>query len=223
MTTKPSTGRLIIIMQKIILASASNERKRLLDQIRLPFEVVVSNYPEKLNQHLDPKQTVKQLAYGKAETVADQWPDALVIGADTVIFCDNRVVGKPKDHLDAQEILSFLRGKRHTVYTGLALVCKALGKKIIQVVKTAIWMRQYTDQEIEAYIATGEPLGKAGAYAILENGNKLIEKIDGDIYNVAGLPVGVLIKTLSTFGITLGENWHNHFTIGFKESRFLVK
>lgn len=196
----------------MILASASFERKRLLEQMGLSFEVIVSNYPEKIYERLAPQEIVRRLSYGKANAVAVQRPDAVVIGADTVIVCAHRVIGKPKDAADARDILRFLAGRRHYALTGLTIIDKKAGRQTTRTVKTTVWMKNYSLDEIDAYTATKEPFGKAGAYAILGSGHKLMEKIAGDPYNVAGLPVRLLMKLLPLYGIRIGQM--NRFLTG---------
>lgn len=190
-------------MRKIILASTSPRRKELLEQIGLQFAIEGSNYEEDLNLDLEPKELVKHLSLGKAQDVANKHKgeDAVVIGADTVIAFNGKVVGKPHTKERAVEILKSFSGKGHTVLTGFTLVDCKIGKMESLAVETKVFFRDITDEEIEKYVATGEPLDKAGAYALQGKGAILVEKIEGDFSNAIGLPLTSLVIKLKEFGI----------------------
>lgn len=186
-------------MRTLILASASPRRHALLTQTGLDFKIVPSNYQEDMALKLKPAELAKKLSRGKAEEVAKRYKDAVVIGADTFVIFKNDVLGKPKTPEKARVMLRMLSGKTNSVITGYTIMDK---KQIIsRAVETKIFMRKYSNKEIETYIKTGEPLQRAGAYAIQEIGGNLIEGIDGDFFNVIGLPIFELLGDLKKFGI----------------------
>jgi len=181
-------------MKKIILASTSPRRKALLEKAGVVFDIEPSNYEEEMHLPMPPAELAKYLSRKKAESVASAHLDALVISADTFIAHEGKVLGKPHTPERAKETLRDLSGKAHSVITGFTVIEK--DKVISQSVETKVFFRELSDEEIEKYIATGEPLERAGAYAIQELGGALIEKIEGDYDNVVGLPVEEVIKVL---------------------------
>ena len=183
---------------RIILASASPRRRELLSQIGLDFEVMVSQVEEKVSSML-PERVVEELSAQKAEAVLAALPDSrenvLVIGADTVVAFEGTVMGKPKNAEDAYRMLNTLQGNVHQVYTGVTLCRKKDGQPPVFHTfyeKTDVTMYPMSGDEIKAYIATGEPMDKAGAYAIQGGCAAYIQGICGDYSNVVGLPVGRL-------------------------------
>lgn len=191
-------------MKQIILASASPRRKELLKQIGLTFRVVESNIEEVIETDIEPQELAEKLSLKKAEKIARTEKDALIIAADTLIVFQGKILGKPKDADDAYRTLAMLAGNIHTVITGLTVLDSSTGKLITKSVGTKVFMKEMNDEEIHRYIATGEPLDKAGAYGIQGKGALLIEKIEGDYFNVVGLPLFELRKVLTTsFGIDL--------------------
>ncbi len=190
-------------MKKIILASQSPRRKALLDQIGLLFEVHVSDFDESLVILENPVALVEQLSLEKAKTVAKKYSDAIIIGSDTVIVLDNKIIGKPKDAVDAKKILQSLSGKVHMVVTGLTVIDTATNKTITTSEKALVTIRDLSDKEIDAYVATGEPLDKAGAYGIQEKGGMFIPKVEGDYFTVVGLPMPKLVVILKEFGVSV--------------------
>ena len=175
-------------MSKIILASASPRRRELLKQIGLKFEIDPSSKEEVL-KGAGPAETVCELAEIKAEDVYSRYKaeDVLVIGADTIVAYEHRILGKPKNEMDSYNMLKIIQGKKHQVYTG---VCLRTGvEKECFYVKTDVFMREMTDETIWAYIASGEPADKAGSYGIQGLGAVLIKEIHGDYNNVVGLPI----------------------------------
>lgn len=185
----------------IILASQSPRRRELLAQMGVPqFEVVPALGEEIASPGLSSAQLVEVLSRQKAEEVAVQaGPDDVVIAADTVVAVDGQVLGKPHSIQQAHEMLSALSGREHTVYTGVT-VCRG-GQILTQHEATAVRFRPLTAQEIDAYIATGEPMDKAGSYGIQGRGALLVEGISGDYFNVVGLPVCRLGRMLTQFGV----------------------
>ena len=186
---------------KIILASQSPRRKELLERMGIrDFETISPNVDESAFHGLPPEELVRRLSAEKAAAVAGRaGEDAIVIAADTVVALEGAVLGKPADELDAFKMLSALSGVRHQVYTGVT-VCRGGEKQTAHEV-TDVTFRELSEREIEDYIATGEPMDKAGAYGIQGYGALLIQGISGDYYNVMGLPVCRLSGMLSHFGV----------------------
>ena len=186
---------------KIILASQSPRRKELLERMGIQdFETISPNVDESAFRGLPPEELVRRLSAEKAAAVAGRaGEDAIVIAADTVVALEGAVLGKPADELDAFKMLSALSGVRHQVYTGVT-VCRGGEKQTAHEV-TDVTFRELSEEEIEHYIATGEPMDKAGAYGIQGYGALLIQGISGDYYNVMGLPVCRLSGMLARFGV----------------------
>jgi septum formation protein len=190
-------------MKRIVLASASPRRKELLEQIGLQFEIEPSNHDEELQDDLTPHEMAKALSLEKARAVASKNKNAIIIAADTFIVIDEKIVGKPHTDDQARDMLILLNGKSHLVITGYTILDTDDGKLVVRSVETTVHMRGLTPDEIEAYIATGEPIGKAGAYAIQGLGSVFIEGIEGDYSNVVGLPLSALAASLTEFGFHL--------------------
>ena len=180
------------------MASSSPRRRRLLEQIGVPFEVIDPGDVESASGR--PEEQVIENAVAKARRVAERLGEGLVVGADTVVVIGGRVLGKPGDASEAEEMLRALSGSVHRVLTGIAVVDAASGRTEADVVATAVRMRPLSEDEIAAYVATGEPLGKAGGYAIQGVGALLVEEIRGCFYNVVGLPLSRLDALLRRFG-----------------------
>ena len=189
-----------------ILASGSPRRSELLNNLGLRPRVMPADVDETPLPDEEPKMMVKRLAMMKALHVAKAYAgkDVLVIGADTCVHVDGRVLGKPKSEDEAKEMLALLSGRSHEVYTGYAAVrCEDM-QTVAGSEETRVRMKPLSDGEIAAYVRSGEPMGKAGAYGIQEKGSLLIEKIEGDYFNVVGLPVCALGERLKKeFGISL--------------------
>lgn len=183
---------MISARQRVILASASPRRKELLSYIIPNFEVIPSGIDEVATGA--PEDQVKQLAADKAADIAKQYPDALVIGADTLVAVDDRVLGKPADEAEAADMLRLLSGREHRVYTGVAVVSN--GHVNANVNMTHVQFAKLSDEEIHEYIGTGEPMDKAGAYGIQGYCGKYIVGIRGDYFNVMGLPLNMLYNML---------------------------
>ena len=182
----------------IVLASQSPRRRELLERLGLPFRTLVPDIDERMDRPLPPAELVAVISGEKARAAqALAGPEAIVIAADTVVALDGAVLGKPAGEADAARMLSALAGRTHHVYTGLTVL---RGERVRTVSEeTAVTFRPLTEQEIAAYVRTGEPLDKAGAYGIQGYGALLVEGIRGDYYNVMGLPVcrlGLLLKEL---------------------------
>ncbi len=174
-------------MKKIILASTSPRRQELFAQLNMPFECVASSYEEDMTKDLPPEELVQELALGKAEDVAVKYPDAIVVGGDTVVVFGGKVQGKPRDAANAQTILRSYSGQCVAIITGIAVVSsKSTATKAIT---SNVCLKQLSDEEIDDYIATGEPMDKAGAFAVQGIGRKLVERIEGDLDAIMGFPI----------------------------------
>lgn len=181
----------------VVLASASPRRRELLEQIGLPFTVVPSLAEETIPAGLTPSMAVQALSLLKAGDVARTQPhEALIIGADTVVVLDGEILTKPKNEDEAFAMLRRLSGRKHQVLTGITVFRRKDGKSVSVTEETNVYFKQLSDAEIEAYVKTKEPLDKAGAYGIQGLGGLFIEKIEGDYYNVVGLPLFRLGKLL---------------------------
>ncbi|WP_300269327.1 Maf family protein [uncultured Flavonifractor sp.] len=185
----------------IILASKSPRRRALLEQMGVKdFRILTPDIDEHMDRELPPAELVRQISLEKAQAVAAQAdPNAVIIAADTVVALDGVVLGKPADEEEAFRMLSLLSGNRHQVYTGLTVLRRE--QVFSQWEETSVTFRPLTAEEIEAYIATGEPMDKAGAYGIQGYGALFIEGISGDYYNVMGLPVCRLGQILGQLGM----------------------
>ena len=185
---------------RIILASQSPRRRELLERMGISqFDVIPAKGEERSDPNLTPEQLVEELSRQKAAEIAADHPDALIIAADTVVAVDGSVLGKPHSREDAQDMLKRLSGREHTVYTGVTV---RLGDRADTGHEAAaVRFRPLSEADIAHYVATGEPMDKAGAYGIQGYGAMLVEGIDGDYYNVMGLPVCRLARMLAGFGL----------------------
>ena len=188
-------------MAKIVLASGSPRRRELLTRMGIAdFDVRVPETEETYPPNLSPQETVEYISREKARAAAALCrPDEIVITADTMVFLDGARLGKPRDEAHALEMLTALQGRRHTVCTGVT-VCRG-DYADTQSEETEVFFRPATEQELRAYIRTGEPMDKAGAYGIQGRGALLVEKIHGDFFNVMGLPVLRLSRMLLPLGV----------------------
>lgn len=192
-------------MRKIVLASASPRRAALLRQIGLPFEVVESGLDEDEVKERDPKLLAGQLALRKAKAVAETVSDGVIIAADTVVCVDGRLLGKPVDADEAVAMLRSLSGRCHNVITGLALIAQPEGRIESHVECTSVYMRTLLSEEIDWYVASGEPFDKAGGYGIQGKAAVFVERLDGCYYNVVGLPLTALWRLFGSLGIRIWE------------------
>lgn len=188
----------------IILASASSRRQDILNIFDLDFTVEPSNIDERINID-DPYELVKELAYNKAKSISCNKPGSLVIGADTIVYVNGKVLGKPKSKDDAYKMLRELSGKQHEVVTGVALLCENRNIHIKDYESTKVFFKSLSDDEIFSYIDTGEPLDKAGSYGIQGFASAFIERIEGCYFNVVGLPTNKLYTLLGRNGVNLLE------------------
>ena len=190
-------------MKKIILASSSPRRKNLLSQIGLEFEVDPSDYQEDLTLKMEPKELAEHLSLGKAKDVAKRHKDSIIIAGDTFCVFEKEILGKPHTPERAKEMLQKLNGKSHSIITGFTIIDTETNKQVSKSIETKVYFRNISEEEIDAYIATGEPLEKAGAYAMQHLGGLFIEKIEGDYFNIIGLPILPLSIELKNFGINI--------------------
>jgi len=190
-------------MKTIILASASPRRKELLEKIGLRFKVEPSNYEENMHSALEPHELAQKISLKKAEAVASKHKNAVVIAADTFIVFGGQILGKPHTEKEAREMLEAISGESHSVITGFSIIDTVTNKRLSKSVETKIHIRILTSAEIDAYVKSKEPLDKAGAYAIQGLGAVFVEKIEGDYFNVIGLPLSALTEALKEFGINI--------------------
>ena len=182
--------------RKIILASASPRRKELLEKLDLDFSVCPADIDDSLLPDEDAAMYPLRTAVQKAMAVAKTAEDALVIAADTVVAVDDDILGKPRDEAEAKAMLQRLSGREHIVITGIGVVDTASGRTLSATEQTIVYFHPLRDEEIDAYIATGECMDKAGSYGIQGKGSLLVRKIDGDYFNVMGLPLSRLYRLL---------------------------
>lgn len=184
-------------MPKIILASSSPRRKELMELAGYDFEVICADIVEVIPEEAMPQEVVMSLALQKAQAVAAEHKEAVVIGSDTVVALDGKILGKPHSEQEACEMLRSLSGRTHKVFTGVAIVCGGKVKNFFD--ETDVEFYSLGDDEIKKYVATGEPTDKAGAYGIQGKGSVLVKRINGDFFSVMGLPIAKLYREMSDF------------------------
>jgi len=200
---QPNRPNIFSTRAQLILASASPRRRELLENLGLMFSVEVADIVERPNVHETPQQFVLRAAKEKAQAISRYHPDAWVIGADTVVLLDNLILGKPVDAGEAQQLLTRLAGRWHEVLTGFCLCRKDDPHLNASVVTTAVKFVDFDVSVATAYVQTGEPLDKAGAYGIQGKGGFLVERINGSYSNVVGLPLAEVIQALLQLGIII--------------------
>jgi septum formation protein len=186
---------------KLILASKSPRRRYLLEQAGLDFSVIPSEFDERSVPPSSLATYVKRLAEAKAEDISERHPDGWIIGADTIVFINNSILGKPRSRAEARSMLRSLSAKTHQVYTGYCICCRDKGRLFSDFVKTDVCFKKLTEKEIDWYIDSGEPFDKAGAYAIQGLGTFLVRSINGSYTNVVGLPVCEVLEFLINEGV----------------------
>lgn len=189
-------------MKKIILASGSPRRRELLEQIGVKFEIHKAEGEEKITSSI-PEEAVKELSLQKAKEVSGKYDGDVIIGADTVVAVDGQILGKPADRADAVRMLRLLQGKNHQVVTGVTVLLKKNGRTVNFAEVTKVYIFPMTEEQIEQYIETGEPMDKAGAYGIQGKFAVYVSGIEGDYNNVVGLPVGRLYQETLAAGVDL--------------------
>lgn len=188
-------------MANIVLASASPRRQELLRRIGITdFDIRIPEVEERFPEGLTPPQVVSYISREKSDAVPCA-PEEIVITADTMVFLDDQRLGKPADEADALRMLTALQGRRHTVCTGVTV--RQGERRLTEAESTAVYFRPASESELRAYIRTGEPMDKAGSYGVQGKGALLVERLDGDFFNVMGLPVLRLSRMLERFGVFL--------------------
>jgi septum formation protein len=182
------------VASPLLLASSSPQRRAILDQLGLPFDIVVPRYEEHDPPDADPVALVREHARGKADSVAAEADGRLVLGVDTTVVCEGRVYAKPADVADAERMLEALGGRTHEVVSGLCLLTP--GWEVVETETTRVTFRALTPRDLASYLATLEWEGRAGGYAIQGRGAALVERIEGDYLNVVGLPATLLVRLL---------------------------
>ncbi|NOX18478.1 MAG: septum formation inhibitor Maf [Chlorobi bacterium] len=186
--------------KQVYLASKSPRRRKLLKQIGLKFKSFSVDLDERFFENESPTKTVKRLADEKLKAATELKEEGIFITADTIVVVENKIIGKPKNKKDAVRLLKMLSGKKHTVYTGIAVAEKPGTLKIVDCVKTDVYFRDLNEKEIKDYVNGGSPMDKAGAYGIQDDfGAVFIKKINGCYYNVVGLPLEKLYSILQEF------------------------
>jgi septum formation protein len=191
--------------RKVVLSSKSPRRRELFARLGIPFVIRPSSANERGLEAKSPREFALKAALLKAKTIAKSYEDAVIVAADTVVTIDGDILGKPVDEADAMAILKRLSGKSHEVITAVIVSDLKTGSSLLDTVTTTVWFRELSDEEIEEYIETGDPMDKAGAYGIQTIGDKFVERIDGDYDNVVGLPVKkvreLMAGILGKFGV----------------------
>jgi len=187
----------------LVLASISPRRRELINLLGVEFTFTAVEVDESPRDHESPQAMVQRLSRAKAEGGARAFREAIVIGADTIGWLDNEIIGKPRDSAEAVRMLQRLRARAHIVYSGITV--KHGARVATHIVTTTVWMRNYSDDEIAAYVATGDPLDKAAAYAIQHGDFRPVARVEGCHANVMGLPLCHLYLALKTFGVPLAE------------------
>lgn len=185
----------------IILASQSPRRKELLAKMGVNFTVVPSRFEEHLDHDRPVEEVAIELALGKARDVAKQYPEAIVIGADTIVLIDGKQLGKPKDEAEARETLYHLAGKTNQVCTGLTVICQALEFELVEAVTSGVYFKPANDKDIETYLKSGDWHDKAGSYGLQSGAAPLVDYIEGHYDSILGLPTHILAVVLQQLGV----------------------
>ena len=191
---------------RLILASTSPRRREILALLGVPFEIIAPDFDERVSGYSSIEDEVLDFALGKARSVASNNPGSIVIGSDTMILLNGEKIGKPNDAADARRILGLLSGKRHAIYTSVAIVDGCGGPGLQKVETVDVDMRHLTIEEIDDYVVAGESLDKAGAYSIQGGGRDLIAAIDGDYLAAVGMPLRPIAAYLKCCGVNFGCN-----------------
>lgn len=191
---------------RLILASSSPRRQELLALLGLSFQVILPNVPEQPTLGLSPIEQVKRFAFEKARAVADQEPNGLVVGSDTIIEVDGRLLGKPIDLHDARTMLAHLAGRVHRVHTAVALCHRGRGTELVEIDTANVEMKPDVAHIYDRYLESRESLEKAGAYAIQGLGGDLVDRVDGDYTTVVGLPLKLVARLLRSAGYPVPVN-----------------
>jgi MAF protein len=192
-----------LIPERLVLASSSSRRRQLFSLLEVPFVAAAANVDEEIEEGESPQEMVCRLSLAKARAVALSYPEGLIVAADTIVVFDGEVLGKPADETEAVVMLRRLRGREHIVFSGVTAYHPASGRAITELAESAVWMRAYADEEVARYAASGDPLDKAGAYAIQHQSFSPVERIGGCYANVMGLPLCHLARALAQLGLML--------------------
>lgn len=190
-------------MERLTLASGSPRRQEILTNLGLNFTVLPANIDESPQPAEEPQSYALRMAVQKAMAAANKVESGLIIGADTIVVVNGQIMGKPCDAAEAAQQLRALSGREHIVFSGLGIVDKSTGRTVSTLEQTIVYFKEMSDAEIQAYIGTGEPLDKAGSYGIQGKGAVFIRRIEGDYFNVVGLPVAKLYSLLGELGYKL--------------------
>ncbi|MCM3270885.1 Maf family protein [Paenibacillus elgii] len=190
-------------MKKLVLVSSSPRRQELIQMLRLPFEIITNDVDETISTDLPPDRIVEELSLRKANASTARTTDSqsIVIGSDTIVVYSQEVLGKPKDQEDAFRMLKLIQGTTHQVYTGITCIDVGESRIITRSRVTDVRMKAMSDEQIRAYIATGEPMDKAGAYAVQGIGSTIVESIKGDHFNVVGMSLSLLSEMLEELDV----------------------
>ncbi|HJU04614.1 MAG TPA: Maf family protein [Nitrospiraceae bacterium] len=188
---------------RVVLASTSPRRRELLSLLRISFEVVEPAFTEQIRSDLSPHEQACLFAEGKAQSCRLRFPDRLIIGSDTLIELNGKILGKPSNAAHAESMLKQLRGHEHMIQTAVAIVDSKIGSHKTAIETVRVWFKPLSDDAVTRYVATGESMGKAGAYAIQGAGGDLIERIDGDYTAAVGLPLRRVAMMLQEEGVTI--------------------
>jgi septum formation protein len=194
---------------RLILASTSPRRREILALLSVPFEVIAPQFDEQVSAHLEIADEVLAFAVGKAKSVARTTPGSIVIGSDTMIFFGGEKIGKPADEADARRILRLLCGKRHAIYTSVAILDGAGGPGTCAIETVQVNMRNFTGEQLEHYLGSGESMDKAGAYSIQGEGRNLIDKMEGDYLAAVGMPLKPIANYLKNRGMKITQDVDN--------------
>lgn len=193
-------------IRRLILASGSPRRRQLLSLLGIPFVVKAGGVDERQLYGEPPTELALRVSQTKALSVVDARPDGLIVAADTIVVLGSEVLGKPSDPAEASQMLHSLRGRPHLVYTGVTVWHPASRKIVCQLGESSVWMRDYDDAEIDRYVESGDPLDKAGAYAIQHPGFDPVSRVEGCWLNVMGLPLCHLARALAQFDVSVPTN-----------------
>jgi septum formation protein len=188
-------------MKEVILASNSPRRKELFDFLGVKYQIITKDVEEIINDEELPEEQAMDLAFKKAHAVFKDNNDKIVMGFDTLVYTETAIYGKPKDKNEARAMLKSLSGSTHMVVTGVAIMTKAVSHSFYS--KTAVTFYPLSDAEIDKYVSTGEPLDKAGAYAVQGYGARFVERIEGDYFTIMGMPVSMIYQEFKKLGIML--------------------
>jgi septum formation protein len=193
-------------IRRLVLASSSPRRRQLLPLLGLPFVVKAAGADERVLAGEPPTEYVLRVSQAKALAVDDTRPDELIVAADTTVALDGEILGKPADAVDAGRMLRRLLGRPHVVYSGVSVWHPASRRMVCELAESRVWMRDYTEEEIVAYVKSGDPLDKAGAYAIQHPTFDPVSRVEGCSLNVVGLPLCHLGRALAEFGVVVPSN-----------------